>query len=107
VLAALGDPRFDAGRFHLPADDNLGFVHVPANPAFVIGTRAADRSRVEATLGESIRDDEINDEPVGTGEFWIARYPVTVAQFRAFVQDTGLAPRDLNALRDPDNRPMG
>ena len=33
VLAALGDPRFDPQRFHLPADDMLGFVRIPADPA--------------------------------------------------------------------------
>ncbi|WP_313954201.1 NACHT domain-containing protein, partial [Accumulibacter sp.] len=32
VLAALGDPRFDPERFHLPADEMLGFVRIAADP---------------------------------------------------------------------------
>ena len=106
VLAALGDSRFDSDLFQLPADDDLGFVQVPADPAFLIGTRSGDRVRGEAALGRSIGDDEINDEPVATAAFWIARFPVTVAQFRAFVEATGYRLGGAAALRDPDNRPV-
>ena len=35
-----------------------------------------------------------------------ARYPVTVAQFRAFVVDSGFEPGDPDCLRDPDHRPV-
>lgn len=35
-----------------------------------------------------------------------ARYPVTVAQFRAFVVDSGFEPGDSDCLRDPDHRPV-
>ncbi|MBL9048326.1 MAG: SUMF1/EgtB/PvdO family nonheme iron enzyme, partial [Tabrizicola sp.] len=41
-----------------------------------------------------------------TPEFHIARYPVTVAQFRAFVQATQFKLGDNDALADPDNRPV-
>ena len=106
VLAALGDPRFDPNRCHLPADDWLGFVHIPADPAFAIGTRKADRARVGKATGEDADDDEINDIVTPTPEFYIARFPVTVAQFKSFVQATQFEARDADALRDPESRPV-
>jgi formylglycine-generating enzyme required for sulfatase activity len=53
-----------------------------------------------------VYDDEINDTPTPTPEFYIARYPVTVAQFRAFVEATGFAIGDADALADADSRPV-
>jgi formylglycine-generating enzyme required for sulfatase activity len=105
-LGQLGDPRFDPRCFHLPGEDRLGFVPIPADPHFRIGTRAEDTSRMKALLGIDVPENEINDEPTPSGEFQIARYPVTVAQFRAFVEATGYEIGDADALRDPDNRPV-
>jgi formylglycine-generating enzyme required for sulfatase activity len=105
-LAQLGDPRFDPQRFFLPADERLGFVRIAADPDFVIGTRGVDRERVTRIAGGGVYDDELNELPTPTREFHIARYPVTVAQFRAFVAATGLAIGDADALADPDSRPV-
>ena len=106
TLARLGDPRFDSRRYFLPADPMLGFVHIAADPAFKIGTRKADEKRIEKFIGLEVSGDEINDKPTPTREFYIARYLVTVAQFRAFVEATQFQLRDEDALRDPDNRPV-
>ena len=39
-------------------------------------------------------------------KFYIARYPVTVAQFRAFVDATQFEVGNADALRDPASRPV-
>jgi hypothetical protein len=106
LLADLGDPRFDPERWYLPADDMLGFVHIDADPGFLIGTRKSDRKRIAAAIGDDVDKDEINDQCTPSPEFHIARYPVTVAQFRAYLHDAKADPGDPDALRDPDNRPV-
>jgi len=104
-LAALGDPRFDPRRLCLPDDPCLGFVAIPADPAFSIGTRTQDRERVKAIIGY-VGEDEINDTTTPTQAFYLARYPVTVAQFRAFVEDRSFPLGVEDALRGPDNHPV-
>jgi formylglycine-generating enzyme required for sulfatase activity len=106
VLAAIGDPRFYPQRFFLPSDESLGFVKIGADPEFRIGTQTKDVQRVSSIIGYPIREDETNDAPTPTGDFYIGRYPVTVAQFRNFIEVTSYQIGDLNALRDPSNRPV-
>jgi formylglycine-generating enzyme required for sulfatase activity len=78
----------------------LGFEFIPEDPQFRIGTRKADKQKASASSSE------INDAitPVSAG--YLARYPVTVAQFRAFVEATQFELGDQDALRDPDNHPV-
>lgn len=106
LLALLGDPRFDAGLWHLPADPMLGFVRIEADPGFCIGTCEADRDKVEEATGLACYHDEINAAPTPVATFCIARRPVTVAQFRAFLDNTGTTPGDANLLLDPLTRPV-
>ena len=93
VLGKLGDPRFDPERWGLPVllrgrpEPALGFVRIPAGP-FLMGKGDAQH--------------EV-DLPY---DYWMARYPVTVAQWRAFVEDTGYRDFVPDALRDPDNCPV-
>jgi formylglycine-generating enzyme required for sulfatase activity len=89
-----------------PLTTLLGFVRILADPEFRIGTRKADAKRVTEIIGTPVPDHEINDAPTPTPEFYIARYLVTVAQFRGFVEATGFEIGDARALRDPDSRPV-
>ncbi|MEA3351527.1 MAG: SUMF1/EgtB/PvdO family nonheme iron enzyme [Chloroflexota bacterium] len=102
VLGKLGDLRFDPQIFYLPAryqnqpEDAFGFVRIPAG-SFLMGSKEGD---------EDAWDNEHPQHKVPIPyDYWIARYPVTVAQFRAFVQASGY---DFNRWRNNPiaNRPV-
>jgi formylglycine-generating enzyme required for sulfatase activity len=77
ALANLGDPRFDPDHWWLPDDAAMGFRHVPAG-RFLMGS----------PKGEGW-DDEWEQHALDLPDFWIGRWPVTVAQWVAFVEVTG------------------
>lgn len=87
VLAALGDLRFDPAHFYLPCryrgklEPKLGFVEIPAGP-FVMGSRRGESGAFGNEFGNP---DSLNIPYT----YWIARYPVTVAQYRCFVEAGG------------------
>lgn len=87
VLGRLGDVRFDRARFRLPAhfrgDREKSIGLVPIKPGrFVMGSREDDPEAQVAELG--------NPSPLSIDyRFWIARYPVTVAELDAFVKAGG------------------
>lgn len=97
-LGKVGDPRFDPARWHLPRDPDtiLGFVRVAAGP-FVIGSDKK-RDRYSQEL-------ERPQHEVTLPDFCIARYPVTVGQFAAFVADSGYEPAVADSLRGAANTP--
>ena len=97
TLAALGDPRFRADAWFLPNDPMLGFVEIPVGK-FIMGS--------DKDQDKEARNNETPQHEVTLPAFYIARYPVTVAQFRAFVEDTGEQPSDADSLTDPDNHPV-
>ena len=76
-LGQLGDPRFDAQRFYLPKE-SLGFVKIPQG-SFVMGSRRGDKEAYDDELGNP-------DRLTLPYDYWIARYPVTVAQYGAFAE---------------------
>ncbi|HSF79754.1 MAG TPA: SUMF1/EgtB/PvdO family nonheme iron enzyme, partial [Anaerolineales bacterium] len=96
-LARLGDPRFDPGRWHLPAEPDLGFIDIPAGE-FLMGS--------DPKRDKDADDNEQPQHKVHLPTFYIARNPVTVAQFRAFVEDSGYMPSDDRCLLDPPSRPV-
>ncbi len=79
ALAKIGDPRFDPEKWFLPKEENLGFVRVEAGE-FQMGSDKSDPDAV---------DHEFPRHKVVVSEFYIARYPVTVAQFGVFIEDSG------------------
>lgn len=109
TLAAIGDPRFDATRYYLPNKDEdiLGFVRIPAGP-FLLGTRQADIPKLMEQFGgkENHYIGETEQHTVDLPDFYMARYPVTVAQFREFAQTTDKLSEYERALQSPANHPV-
>ncbi|MGE0683978.1 MAG: SUMF1/EgtB/PvdO family nonheme iron enzyme, partial [Candidatus Binatia bacterium] len=97
ALAIIGDPRFRADAWYLPAEPLLGFVEIPAGP-FVMGS--------DPQKDEDAREDEQPQHTVELATYDMARYPVTVAQFRAFVEQSGYQPTDEDSLRGLDTHPV-
>ncbi|MCP5002492.1 MAG: SUMF1/EgtB/PvdO family nonheme iron enzyme [Planctomycetes bacterium] len=81
ALAKIGDPRFDPAMWHLPKEKehDLGFIRIEAGK-FQMGSSKGDADA---------DDEEFPSHIVHVSEFYISRYPVTVAQFRSFVGDSG------------------
>ncbi|MBI5829590.1 MAG: SUMF1/EgtB/PvdO family nonheme iron enzyme [Chloroflexi bacterium] len=98
VLAQLGDPRFRADAWHLPDEPLLGFVEIREGE-FIMGS--------DPKKDRSAGEDEQPQHKVTLPRYFIARYPVTVAQFGAFARESGytvaagLAP----ALHGTSNHP--
>ncbi len=85
TLARLGDLRFRADAWYLPAEPLLGFIEVPKGP-FSMGSDP--------------------EHELDLPSYFIARYPVTVAQFRAFVEASGYKPWDEDRLSGLANHPV-
>ncbi len=91
TLAGLGDPRFDAKRWFLPADETLGFERVEAG---------------EFEMGGERFDDEKPQHSVQLETFYMARYPVTVAQFRTYIEESGVKVGEGESLEGIENHPV-
>jgi formylglycine-generating enzyme required for sulfatase activity len=97
VLAVLGDERFDSQRWYLPKDELLGFVRIPGGEFWMGSDPNRDRNA---------REEEQMQHKVEVSEFYIQRYPVTVAQFGVFVARSGYEPRDRRCLEGVGNHPV-
>jgi len=95
-------PGFRADAWFLPDEPLLGFAEIPAGP-FVMGTDpsvdplAFDVERWSAATAQ------------GTLElptYYVARYEVTVAQYRAFVRATGYRVVDQTAVQGDPRLPV-
>ena len=97
ALARLGDPRFRPDAWLLPDEPCLGFLSIPG-ATFQMGS---DKRRDGDAYG-----DELPQHEVELPTCYVARYPVTVAQFRAFVEDSDHAREDSRHLRGLPNHPV-
>ena len=97
VLARIGDPRFLIDQWYLPDEPMLGFVEIPEGE-FLMGSDQKIDSYAEV--------DETPQHKVFLHQYYMARYPVTVAQFRAFVKDSGYQPKDMDCLKGIDHHPV-
>ena len=97
ALAELGDLRFRPDAWHLPDEPLLGFVEIPAGP-FLMGS--------DPQRDKQADEREQPQHQVTLPAYYIARFPVTVAQFQAFVDSSGYKPADENSLRGVPNYPV-
>ena len=96
TLGRLGDPRFREDAWFLPEESLLGFVEIPAG-SFKMGSSKRDSLAFP---------DETPQHTVTLPHYYIARYPVTVAQFQAFVDASGYVPEDKDSLHSLPNHPV-
>ena len=92
ILARLGDPRLGVITV-----DEMELCYVPPG-SFIMGSPDDD---------ELVYEDEkpLHKRDISYG-YWLARYPVTVAQFKSFVTEMNFVPQDENILSDPLNHPV-
>ena len=73
-----------------------------------MGTKKGDiKGLIEKFGGD--KDDyenEMEQHPVTLPDYYISRYPVTVAQFKAFVDDSEYKPNNNDSLRGVPNHPV-
>jgi len=94
VLGQLGDPRFDPALWHLPAEPLLGFRPITAG----VFTMGSDKSK-----DDMARESESPPHSLELPGFFMARWPVTVAQFAAFVQFSSYAPQSRSLQGNPNH----
>jgi formylglycine-generating enzyme required for sulfatase activity len=107
ALAHLGDSRLREDAWYLPDEPLLGFVEVPAGP-FLMGTQEEDIPVLQDRLGgdRNSYERETPRQELVLPAYYIARYPITVAQFRAFFEDVEYENIDKRSLSGPDNHPV-
>lgn len=95
-LARVGDPRFSAEFWYLPDEPLLGFVEVPAGPFLMGSDPSKDRDAFDVELPQHEMD---------LPSFFVTRFPVTVIQWRAFVESSNYEPLNQDSLHGVANHP--
>ncbi len=97
LLARLGDPRFDAEHWHLPAEPLFGFLEISAGPFMMGSDQQCD--------GQAFKYETPQHEVKLPG-YYLSRWPVTVAQFTAFVRDSSYKLADTRWVDGIANHPV-
>jgi hypothetical protein len=97
ALAQQGDPRFCPDAWYLLDEPLLGFVEIPAG-SFRMGS---DKARDPDAF-----DNETPQHEVTLPRYFIGCYPVTVAQFRAFIEGAGARPNNPEKWQGVTNHPV-
>ncbi len=92
LLARLGDPRPEVTEV-----DKMKFCWIPGGD-FLMGSGEDDKLAYD-----NEKPKHQTSIPCG---YWLARFPVTVAQFRAYLDETGTQPGDKDCLAGPPNHPV-
>jgi len=94
ALNWLGDLRSGVGVHPETGLPDIEFCLVPKGP-FWMGSEKGEENEKPAHLNECLDYD-----------YWISRYPVTVDQFRVFVEKSGRHPEDKDCLKGLGNNPV-
>ena len=97
-LAALGDPRFDGSNLFLPGESLLGFIRIPQGRF-----RMGSDPKMDERADENEQPQHKLDLPY---DYYLARYPVTVAQYRLFVEQSGYKTTGPESMRGTPNHPV-
>lgn len=88
---------FDASRWFLPAEANLGFIEIPAGPFTMGSNPSLDRMAYENERWSDLRRQGQVDLPM----FLISRYETTNLQFAAYLEQNGITSTQSSAYGDP------
>ena len=101
LLGRLGDPRSEV------VDPlYMTFLRIPAGP-FTMGSSDQVIKSMAKYYHQNWNENEGPQHQVDLAyTYWCARHPVTVAQVRAYVEDTGVRLGHHKALQGPDNHPV-
>ena len=110
LAAALGVRAFASGRKITPATPKknpdilkittpleMELIRIPAGEFLMGSNKKVDKQA---------HDDELPQHRLRLPEYYIGKSPVTVAQFRAFVQQSGYQPEDKDSLKGKSNHPV-
>ncbi len=92
VLGEIGDPRVEVTTL-----EQMEFCLVAPGP-FMLGSQAGDQDAYGDELPQQQYDISY--------PYWIAHYPVTVAQIKVFVRETGFALGDPDVISESPNQPV-
>ena len=92
LLASLGDPRPEVTEV-----DRMQFCWIPEG-VFLMGSNDKDKLAFDSEKPQ-------HECAIPYG-YWLARFPVTVVQFRYYLEQTNTQPGDPDCLKGPSNHPV-